>query len=163
MEYTGTDLNYLHVCPRKLWLFRHGIRLEQGNDLVQLGVLLGEESFSRQEKEIAIGEAGVLDWADFKAGVIHETKHGKAPGGGDEVYPRKLFRIFVDISNTQAGMNRIILIGNGFDLAHDLPTSYKNFMRAYQMILQTSLLEGETDLADGLCSIKIDGSDNLKK
>ena len=60
-------------------------------------------------------------------------------------------------------MNRIILIGNGFDLAHDLPTSYKNFMRAYQMILQTSLLEGETDLADGLCSIKIDGSDNLKK
>ena len=59
-------------------------------------------------------------------------------------------------------MNRIILIGNGFDLAHDLPTSYKNFMRAYQMILQTSLLEGETNPADGLCSIKIDGSD-LKK
>jgi hypothetical protein len=25
-------------------------------------------------------------------------------------------------------MNRIILIGNGFDLAHDLPTSYKNFI-----------------------------------
>ena len=88
MEYTGTDLNYLHVCPRKLWLFRHGIRLEQGNELVQLGVLLGEESFSRQEKEIAIGEAGVLDWADFKDGVIHETKHGKAPGDGDEAQVR---------------------------------------------------------------------------
>lgn len=24
-------------------------------------------------------------------------------------------------------MNRIILVGNGFDLAHNLPTSYKNF------------------------------------
>ena len=25
-------------------------------------------------------------------------------------------------------MNRIILIGNGFDLAHGLPTSYGNFL-----------------------------------
>lgn len=88
VELTGTDLNYLHVCPRKLWLFRHGIRLEHENELVQLGALLGETSFSREEKEIPIGEAGVLDWADFKDGVIHETKHGKAPGGGDEAQVR---------------------------------------------------------------------------
>ena len=88
MELTGTDLNYLHVCPRKLWLFRHGIRLEHESDLVQLGALLGETSFSREEKEIPIGEAGVLDWADFKDGVIHETKHGEAPGGGDEAQVR---------------------------------------------------------------------------
>lgn len=59
-------------------------------------------------------------------------------------------------------MNRIVLIGNGFDLAHDLPTSYRDFMRVYQIILQKRLLEEETNPADGLCSIKIDGSD-LKK
>ncbi|MCC8145746.1 MAG: bacteriophage abortive infection AbiH family protein, partial [Bacteroidales bacterium] len=28
-------------------------------------------------------------------------------------------------------MNRIILIGNGFDLAHGLPTSYKDFINDY--------------------------------
>ena len=28
-------------------------------------------------------------------------------------------------------MNRIILIGNGFDLAHGLPTSYKEFIENY--------------------------------
>lgn len=28
-------------------------------------------------------------------------------------------------------MNRIILIGNGFDLAHGLPTSYKDFINWY--------------------------------
>ena len=28
-------------------------------------------------------------------------------------------------------MNRIILIGNGFDLAHGLPTSYADFIRGY--------------------------------
>lgn len=88
MEYTGTELNYLHVCRRKLWLFRHGIRQERENGLVQQGVLLGEQSFSREEKEIAIGGAGVLDWADFEGGIIHETKHGKAPGGGDEAQVR---------------------------------------------------------------------------
>ena len=52
MEFTGKELNYLHVCRRKLWLFRHGIRPELENDLVQLGMLLGEETFTRQEKEI---------------------------------------------------------------------------------------------------------------
>lgn len=88
MEFTGKELNYLHVCRRKLWLFRHGIRPELENDLVQLGMLLGEETFTRQEKEIPIGEAGVLDWADFKDGVIHETKRGRAPGGGDEAQVR---------------------------------------------------------------------------
>lgn len=88
MEFTGKELNYLHVCRRKLWLFRHGIRPELENELVQLGMLLGEQSFSRQEKEIAIGEIGVLDWADFKDGIIHETKRGKSPGGGDEAQVR---------------------------------------------------------------------------
>ena len=28
-------------------------------------------------------------------------------------------------------MNRIILVGNGFDLAHGLPTSYKDFINWY--------------------------------
>ena len=25
-------------------------------------------------------------------------------------------------------MNKLVIIGNGFDLAHDLPTSYKDFI-----------------------------------
>lgn len=88
MDFTGKELNYLYVCRRKLWLFRHGIRPELENELVQLGMLLGEETFSRQEKEIPIGDAGVLDWADFKDGVIHETKRGKSFGKGDEAQVR---------------------------------------------------------------------------
>ena len=84
MQFTGKELNYLHVCHRKLWLFHHGIRPELENQLVQLGMQLGEQTFIRHEKEILIGEVGVLDWADFKSGVIHETKRGHSPGGGDE-------------------------------------------------------------------------------
>lgn len=32
-------------------------------------------------------------------------------------------------------MNRIILIGNGFDLAHGLKTSYKDFIEDYWILI----------------------------
>ena len=71
---TGKEVAYLHVCHRKLWLYHNGIRPELENTDVQLGMLIQEESFHREKKEIPIGEYGVLDWADFKDGFIHETK-----------------------------------------------------------------------------------------
>ena len=46
-------------------------------------------------------------------------------------------------------MNRIILIGNGFDLAHGLPTSYADFIRGYNITLKLGLLEGEYERYDG--------------
>lgn len=52
-------------------------------------------------------------------------------------------------------MNRIILIGNGFDLAHGLPTSYTDFIRGYYAIQKLGLLEDAYELSDGLCSVKI--------
>ena len=45
-------------------------------------------------------------------------------------------------------MNRIILIGNGFDLAHGLPTSYTDFIRGYYTIQKLKLLEGGSELND---------------
>ncbi len=50
-------------------------------------------------------------------------------------------------------MNRIILIGNGFDLAHGLPTSYADFIRYYRVARLTQLMQNnqiKTD--DGLCT-----------
>ena len=38
-------------------------------------------------------------------------------------------------------MNRIILIGNGFDLAHKLPTSYKDFINSCWKKIITKLRE----------------------
>lgn len=46
-------------------------------------------------------------------------------------------------------MNRIILIGNGFDLAHGLPTSYGHFINWYWEqwldVLKKSTLRKESD------------------
>ena len=60
-------------------------------------------------------------------------------------------------------MNRIILIGNGFDLAHGLRTSYADFINYYWEYwgrrLQGSYL-GD-DLTDNLCSISQKGEKQL--
>jgi CRISPR-associated exonuclease Cas4 len=85
MHITGKGISYLDICERKLWLFHHGIRPEMENVNVQLGMHIQETTFPRKEKDLPLGEIGVVDWADFKDGVIHETKKGKAPGKGDEI------------------------------------------------------------------------------
>ena len=56
-------------------------------------------------------------------------------------------------------MNRIILIGNGFDLAHGLKTSYANFINWYWEYWGHRLLRGLKKMdTDGLCSFIIKDS-----
>lgn len=53
-------------------------------------------------------------------------------------------------------MNRIVLIGNGFDLAHQLKTSYKNFIDWYwEQRLHHIVIESSAVSSDVLCTIKI--------
>ena len=82
-KFTGTQLNYLEVCHRKLWLFSHGIEMEQNSEAVQLGKQIGAQSYDREKKEIALGDQIVLDWAETKVGddgvlTVHEVKKSKA-------------------------------------------------------------------------------------
>ena len=73
---TGTQINYLLICPRKLWLFSHHIEMERENDLVALGQLLHEESFQRKKKEVLIDDLIRLDFFDDAA--IHDMKKGRS-------------------------------------------------------------------------------------
>lgn len=53
-------------------------------------------------------------------------------------------------------MNRIILIGNGFDKAHDLETSYAEFIHWYWGEWGAKLLhDGEISNTDGLCTFEL--------
>lgn len=56
-------------------------------------------------------------------------------------------------------MNRIILIGNGFDLAHNLPTSYRDFINHYweQWGVKLKTCESVTEQRDRLCRISQKG------
>lgn len=73
---TGTQLNYLLVCPRKLWLFSHHITMERENEAVALGQLLHEESFQRQKKEVLIDDLIRIDFFDDEA--VHDIKKGRS-------------------------------------------------------------------------------------
>lgn len=60
-------------------------------------------------------------------------------------------------------MNRIILIGNGFDLAHKLPTRYEDFMDWYWEFRVNSFWHNRTNTdADCLCSFKIKNYSNCE-
>ena len=54
-------------------------------------------------------------------------------------------------------MNRIVLIGNGFDLAHGLKTSYADFINWYweQWMNKIYFSQFGLEVSDGLCSVKI--------
>ena len=73
---TGTQLNYFMICHRKLWLFSNGIQMEHNSELVEMGKLIHETSYSdRPERyqEVEIGPVKI-DFYDKRNKVIHEVK-----------------------------------------------------------------------------------------
>ncbi|OLE51697.1 MAG: CRISPR-associated protein Cas4 [Acidobacteria bacterium 13_1_20CM_3_53_8] len=71
-SFTGTEVGYYFICPKKLWWFAHGVQMERESDRVRMGKLVHEESYQRRRKELNIDDRIVLDWRED--GVIHEVK-----------------------------------------------------------------------------------------
>lgn len=60
-------------------------------------------------------------------------------------------------------MNRIILIGNGFDLAHGLKTSYADFIKGYHNLRSNLLIHDDgMRVDDGLCIYEVPDSESRK-
>jgi CRISPR-associated exonuclease Cas4 len=74
---TGTQINYLFICTRKLWLFSHHIEMEHTSDYVAMGDLLHEESYSREKKDIKIDDMIHIDFID-KDGILHDVKSSQS-------------------------------------------------------------------------------------
>ncbi len=76
MHPTGTQIQYLHLCHRKLWLFANGLNMEHSSDLVAAGKMIGEQSYTQraskwQELEI---ENIKIDHYDAVKGIVREVK-----------------------------------------------------------------------------------------
>ncbi len=72
---TGTMVNYLLVCQRKLWLHSKGLGREQDSELVTIGSIIHQDSFSRENKEVLVFDRIMIDHRSFVDGiVIHEVK-----------------------------------------------------------------------------------------
>jgi CRISPR-associated exonuclease Cas4 len=73
---SATQINYFHVCRRKLWLFANGINMEHTSTLVAEGKLIGESTYpQRPEKYTEMDISGSkIDFYDARNKVIHEIK-----------------------------------------------------------------------------------------
>ncbi|MEZ0323177.1 MAG: CRISPR-associated protein Cas4 [Hydrogenothermaceae bacterium] len=74
---TGIQVAYYNVCYRKLWLFTRSISMEHTSELVKIGKIIHENSYSRKRREINL-EGIKIDLLEAKRGVIHEVKKSKA-------------------------------------------------------------------------------------
>ncbi|MCI7681668.1 MAG: CRISPR-associated protein Cas4 [Fusobacterium necrophorum] len=75
-EITGIMVYYYVVCQRKLWYFLHEIQMEADNSNVILGRLLEENTYTRDEKKIAIDGVINIDFFRTKK-ILHEIKKSK--------------------------------------------------------------------------------------
>ncbi|WP_148882548.1 CRISPR-associated protein Cas4 [Thermococcus aciditolerans] len=75
---TGTEINYLFICPTKLWYFAKGITMEQESEWVDLGRFLHERRYSNEEKEVQIGRVKIDFIRKGEIIEVHEVKKGKS-------------------------------------------------------------------------------------
>lgn len=75
-EITGVMVYYYQVCSRKLWYFYHEIQMEQDNENVQIGKILDERTYQRDDKHINIDNVINIDFIRSQ-GVLHEIKKSK--------------------------------------------------------------------------------------
>lgn len=72
----GMEVNYLIVCPRKLWLYTHHLRMEKLSDKVSLGAFIHESSYPRlARRELLIDNLIKIDL--LESGKIMEIKSSR--------------------------------------------------------------------------------------
>jgi len=75
---TGTEINYLFICPTKLWYFAKGITMEQESERVELGRFLHEQRYANEEKEVLVGSIKIDFIRRGDVVEVHEVKLGRS-------------------------------------------------------------------------------------
>ncbi len=72
----ASHLTYLLLCPRKLWLHHHGMRMEDNSADVRAGKYLGATAYARRAgrwRELRVGPV-IIDHYDPRERLIREVK-----------------------------------------------------------------------------------------
>lgn len=77
MQITGIMIYYYFVCKRKLWYFLNQINMEQNSELVAIGKILDETTYTKEKKGILIDNTINIDFIKNGA-ILHEVKKTKA-------------------------------------------------------------------------------------
>jgi CRISPR-associated exonuclease Cas4 len=71
---TGTQISYYNICHRKLWLFSKNISTEHTSELVEIGNIIHENSYSRSRKEVCL-EGIKVDLLESRRGLSMRLKN----------------------------------------------------------------------------------------
>ena len=76
MHITPTHIAYYVICKRKLWLFSHGINMENTSDTVYEGKLISETAYPQRAKKYTELDLGIakIDFYDPVEKLVHEIK-----------------------------------------------------------------------------------------
>lgn len=77
MNITGIMIYYYFICQRRLWYFLNQINMEQNSELVKIGKVLDETTYTKEKKQILIDNTVNIDFIKNGA-VLHEVKKTKA-------------------------------------------------------------------------------------
>ncbi|MCG0276813.1 MAG: CRISPR-associated protein Cas4 [Thermosediminibacteraceae bacterium] len=73
----GIKVNYIAICPRKLWLYSKGLRMEPLSEKVALGRLMHEKSYGWvQRKEVLIDDLIKIDVIEAENKIL-EVKYSQ--------------------------------------------------------------------------------------
>lgn len=75
-EITGVMVYYCVVCKRKLWYFSRHIDMEHTNENVEIGRLIDEEFYKKDEKHINIDNVINIDFIKSR-NILHEVKKSR--------------------------------------------------------------------------------------
>ncbi|MGC8943949.1 MAG: CRISPR-associated protein Cas4 [Caldisericia bacterium] len=80
MNITGNLVNAYYICHHKLWLFFRELNPDPKSDLLELGKLISNGSYSREKKEILIENMKIdilkRDDDNILIGEIKKSSHG---------------------------------------------------------------------------------------
>jgi CRISPR-associated exonuclease Cas4 len=79
MKPTGTQINYYHICHRKLGLFANGMQMEHTSDLVTEGKLIAETTYPQRAAKYRELDLGFIkiDHYDAMNKIVREVKKSK--------------------------------------------------------------------------------------
>lgn len=77
MNITGIMIYYYFICQRKLWYFINQINMEQNSELVTIGKIIDETTYTKENKQILIDNTINIDFIKNGA-ILHEVKKTKA-------------------------------------------------------------------------------------
>ena len=103
MNITGIMIYYYFICHRRLWYFANKINMEQNSELVQIGRIIDETTYSREKKQILIDNTINIDFIKNGA-VLHEVKKTKSIEGAG-IWQIKYYMYYLEnkgVKNIQA-------------------------------------------------------------